>query len=125
MKLYTINATPVRGFTQLTHELQRDIRRRYDTLTAINRRGIEFYADDVARVLSNFGIDGFTIYKVDGYWKGKAEQSFKIEIALDDETNPGGEGAHSTAEMIAMELRDMYNQEAVMLTLPNNEVEFI
>ena len=109
MKLYTINATPYRDGAD----------------ASINNINLVEYPTVVARILSNFGLDGFTIYKVDGYWRGKSEPSFKIEIAMDDNTNPGGVNADATAEMIAQELATVYNQDAVMLTLPNNTVKFI
>lgn len=98
MKLYTINATPVR----------------VDVSENENKTRIEQYPQVVAELLAKHGIDGFTIYPVQGYWKGEAEDSFKIEIATDGDVG-----------MIASELRDIFNQEAVMLTNPNGEVEFI
>lgn len=114
MKLYTINATPIRKFKQLSDSEKKYIRKGEDTLNAINARALEIYPGAVALTLAKHGIDGFTIYPVQGYWKGEAEDSFKIEIATDGDVG-----------MIASELRDIFNQEAVMLTNPNGEVEFI
>jgi len=114
MKLYTLNATPIRNYKQLTSELQSDIKRKRDTLKAINAREVEFYPETVADILKKHGVDGFTIYQVQGYWMGESETSFKIEIATD-----GGVG------MIASDLRDAFNQDAVMVTHPDNTVEFI
>lgn len=98
MKLYTINATPVStSFTD-----------------SINKRRVEAYPERVASILSNYGLDGFTIYKVDGYWKGEAEVSFKIEVAVDGELDKN----------ILEDLRYIFKQEAVMLTTPENDVIF-
>ena len=100
MKLYTINATPIR----------------YNITDTENNLRLQSYEDYVSTVLSKYGIDGFTIYKVKGYWQGKAEISFKIEIATDDDSN---------IDKIAEILRDTYNQDAVMVTDNNNNVKFI
>lgn len=97
MKLYTINATPVRD-------------------GELNEMRLASYPSVVARTLAWHGIDGFTMYKVDGYWKGEPEVSFKIEIATENS---------DAVYIIATELRNLYNQDSVMLTLPNNTVEFI
>ena len=98
MKLYTITATPYHV---------RNKQEKNESLVAC-------YPSNVSKILAKHGIDGFTIYQVHGYWEGKSEPSFKIEIATD-----GGVG------MIASELRDKYNQDAVMVTYPSGEVEFI
>ena len=120
MKLYTITATPVMNETQAAKfpAFTGDIK-------AFNNSNLKDFEQSVAGTLANFGIDGFTIYQVKGYWKSEQETSYKIEIALDDSTNDSGAGARATAEMVAQELATVYNQEAVMLTLPNNEVLFI
>lgn len=102
MKLYTINATPVRVDVS-----------EYDNTLRVNN-----YPKVVAKILSSHGIDGFTIYQVQGYWMGESEDSFKIEIATDVKN------AH-TINSIAKELRDMYNQDSVMVTYPDGYVEFI
>lgn len=117
MKLYTINATPIRKFKQLSDSEKKYIRKGEDTLKAINARALKLYPGAVAFTLAKHGIDGFTIYPVQGYWKGEAEDSFKIEIAAELSYFMVGE--------VANELRDIFNQEAVMLTLPDNTVEFI
>ena len=101
MKLYTINATPVRSNNS---DFKNDL-------------ALEAYPKNVARIMKNNGFEGFTMYKVDGYWMGLPEVSFKIEIAVDK--NP--EAVYTVAE----ELRDLYNQDSVMITLPNNSVKFI
>lgn len=105
MKLFTLNATPVRGDVS-----------EYD-----NGQRVDNYPKTVARILARHGFDGFTIYKVDGYWEGTPEVSFKIEVAIDLGTTT----SYDKMAKISEELRDMYNQDSVMLTLPDNSVEFI
>lgn len=115
MKLFTLNATPMRRPDQLSKPASiSTVDMREKDIDTINKQAVAEYPRVVARVLAKHGIDGFTIYKVDGYWQGVPEISFKIEIATD-----GGVG------MIASELRDLYNQDAVMVTYPDNTVEFI
>lgn len=101
MKLFTINATPVRDDVS-----------EYD-----NSVRVKNYASYVASIMQHNGFDGFTIYQVQGYWMGKSEVSFKIEIALDK--NP------ERVYTVAQDLKDAYNQDSVMITLPNNSVRFI
>lgn len=101
MKLYTINATPVRA----------------NASAEMNLKRIAEYPSVVALILSGYGIKGFTIYRVDGYWEDVPEVSFKIEIATDLSYFMVGE--------ICNDLRDRYKQDAVMLTKPDNSVEFI
>ena len=103
MKLYTINATPYRE---------------QDSQEG-NNASLKYYPENVAKVLSAYGIDGFTIYQVQGYWKGKAEVSYKIEIAIDRDNS------YNVITGIARELKVMYEQESVMVTLPTNEVLFV
>ena len=101
MKLFTITATPYH--TRNKHEKNESL--------------VACYPSNVSKILAKHGIDGFTMYQVMGYWKGKSEPSFKIEIAIDSDP----ERVYTVAE----ELRDKYYQDAVMLTLPNNSVKFI
>lgn len=115
MKLFTITATPVQSKEQME-------RNGYDitpdnTVEHINKLHLGEYPKIVAELLSSLGIDGFTIYPVQGYWKGEAEQSFKIEIAIDSDPE--------RVYTVAGQLRDTYNQDAVMVTLPNNSVRFV
>ncbi len=101
MKLFTITATPVRtGDTPEVSEFK-----------------LQNYTKVVAQHLKAYGIDGFTIYQVQGYWMGESEVSFKIELAID--SNP--ERVYTVAE----QLKVLYEQDSVMLTLPNNTVKFI
>ena len=109
MQLFTINATP----------------ERYDVTEAENLTRHKNYAMAVSNVLSNFGIDGFTIQEVQGFWQGVAEQSYIITVAIDDDTNSSGQDARATIEMIAEELRLTYNQDAVMVTYPNGSAKLI
>lgn len=101
MKLFTITATPYHI---------RNKREKNESLVAC-------YPSNVSEILAKHGIDGFTMYQVMGYWKGRGEPSFKIEIAIDSDSEK--------VYTVARELRRMYNQDAVMLTLPNNTVKFI
>jgi hypothetical protein len=116
MKLYTINATPIRKYKQLSAGETLQIKRGQTTLKEINNNRIDDYADLVSGMLAKYGVDGFTIYPVVGYWQGEQERSFKIEIA---NSNP------IIIADICQELREMFNQDAVMLTNPDNSVEFI
>lgn len=100
MQLYTLNATPVR----------------VDIDNATNDARCQDYPQFVAALLQKYGVDGFTIYEVQGFWQAVKERSFKIEIASDTKV---------VIDKIAVELRDMFNQDAVMLTNPDNSVEFI
>ena len=100
MQLFVINATPVR----------------VDVDAQENTKRLAEYASNVATILGEDGLDGFTLEKVQGYWQGIAEDSFNIKVATDK------------ADIIrkaCAKLRDKYNQDAVMLTLPDNTVEFI
>lgn len=100
MKLYTINAT----CEQHKYTIQQ------------NKANHKVYPARVAEILSEHKIDGFTIERVEGYWQGVPEKSYKISIAVDE-----GVELDKVCEM----LRDMYQQDAVMLTSPDNSVKFI
>ena len=91
MQLYTINATP----------------ERYDATKAENVKRHAGYARYVSEALDNFGIDGFTIYEVQGYWQGKPERSYKIEVLTDK--------PFDVMVMVCDMLRLQYNQDAVIL----------
>ena len=100
MKLYTINAT----CEQIKYTKQ------------INKARHAKYPDMVSHILQGYGIDGFTIQTVQGYWQGVAEKSYIITVATDDEV---------IVDRVAETLRYMYNQDAVMVTYPDNTVKFI
>lgn len=100
MKLYTINATP----EQVKYTKQQ------------NAQHHKVYATTVAEILAEHKIDGFTIERVDGYWQGVPEKSYKISVAIEDD---------SVIDTICELLRDTYQQDAVMLTSPDNTVKFI
>lgn len=100
MKLYTINAT----CEQHKYTIQQ------------NRDNHKVYPARVAEVLQQHKIDGFTIERVEGYWQGIPEKSYKISVALDDT---------SVVDSICTMLRDMFQQDAVMLTDDKNNVRFI
>lgn len=120
MKLYTINATPVINMKQARsiHVVKPNysdtIARA--TLKLHNDRNIKQYPGVVAGVLEASGVSGCTIEQVMGFWKNKPEVSFKIQVASD---------SPKTLRKVCESLRDAFNQDAVMLTLPDNEVEFI
>ena len=113
MQLYIINATP----------------QRYDVSDDENARRHAGYATNVSDVLSRWGIDGFTIQEVQGYWQGKPERSYIITVALDKQipvdTGEGSLNSDTIIKAVAGELRDMYNQDAVMVTYPDSSVKFI
>lgn len=117
MKLFTITATPVCSREQYAKVMPSNKVLTDKELDKLNAIAIEQYPNDVAELLAKYDIDGFTIYQVQVYWKGTPEVSFKIELAIDSDP----ERVYTVAKV----LRDLYNQEAVMLTKPNGEVEFI
>lgn len=100
MKLYTINATCEQG----KYTIQQ------------NKEHHKVYAISVSEILAEHKIDGFTLERVEGRWKGVPEKSYKISIALDDD---------SELDTICEKLRDTYQQDAVMVTYPDNSVKFI
>lgn len=101
MQQFTINATTIRP--------------QYSDI--VNKQRFDKMPEIVANTLTNYGIDGFTMYPVMGYWQGEREDSYKIEVLTD-------KGFDVMAE-VAEILRDMYNQDAVMVTYPDNSVKFI
>lgn len=100
MKLYTINATCEQHKYTLSE----------------NRANHKVYPKRVAEILAQHKIDGFTIERVSGYWQGVPEKSYKISVAVDD---------GSILDEVCELLRDMFQQDAVMLTNPDNSVKFI
>ncbi len=100
MKLYTINAT----CEQVKYTISQ------------NKEHHKVYANSVSEILAEHKIDGFTIERVEGRWQGVPERSYKISIALEDD---------SDIDKICEKLRDTYQQDAVMLTYPDNSVRFI
>lgn len=100
MQLYTINAT----CEQVKYTIQQ------------NRANHKVYPARVAEVLQQHKIDGFTIERVKGYWQGVPEKSYKISVALDDA---------SVVDSVCTMLRDMFQQDAVMLIDDKNNVRFI
>ena len=101
MQQYTINATP----------------ERYDVSDEVNAIRHKNYSIAVSSALSSVGIDGFTMQEVQGYWQGKPETSYIITVATDKSS------LH--IDRVAELLRDRYNQDAVMVTYPDNSVKFI
>ena len=101
MQLYTINATP----------------ERYDVSEEANLTRHKFYAMVVSHALTSLGIDGFAIQEVQGYWQGVPEKSYIITVAT--------EKSSWHIDRVAESLRDRYDQDAVMVTYPDNSVKFI
>ena len=103
MQLYTINATWVRpddsGMTKLQY----------------SDGGI--YKRVVSDMLASFGIDGFAIQEVQGYWQGVPEKSYIITVATDKSSD--------IIEQFAESIRSVYDQDAVMIAYPNGSVKFI
>jgi len=100
MQLYTINAT----CEQHKYTIQQ------------NKDNHKSYPARVAEVLAQHKIDGFTIEQVYGYWQGVPEKSYKIGVATED---------GNTIDKVCELLRDMFQQDAVMVTYPDNSVKFI
>jgi len=101
MQLYTINATP----------------ERHDVSEEENLTRHKIYAVVVSNALASVGIDGFTIQEVQGYWQGMPERSYIITVATDKSS--------WHIDRVAELLRDRFNQDAVMITYPDNSVKFI
>lgn len=101
MQLFRINATPVRA----------------EYNVKVNEVACRKYPSQVAELLlSKFKIEGCTIENAIGVWRGQIEQSFAISIASEDV---------NVVRKVCEELRQRYSQDSVMLTLPDNRVEFI
>lgn len=92
MQQFTINATTIRP--------------QYSDI--VNKQRFDKMPEIVANTLTNYGIDGFTMYPVMGYWQGEREDSYKIEVLTD-------KGFDVMAE-VAEVLRATYDQDAVILT---------
>lgn len=68
------------------------------------QEGLRFTREDVAAVLTAHGIDGATLTRAHGLWKGKLEQTWVIELwGIDPITLP----------LLAVALRDTFHQETV------------
>ena len=100
MQLYTINATTIRP--------------QYSDF--VNKQRFDKMPEIVANTLTNYGIDGFTIQEVQGFWQGVAEKSYIITVACEDV---------NIIERFAESIRSVYDQDAVMVTYPDNFVKFI
>ena len=120
LELYTINATPQRSLEQY----QRDYRGAMPSSKRLNQSEVNRfneiahrgYAERVSEILAGFGVDGFTMQEVQGYWQGVPEKSYTITVALE---------AGLIVDVIAEKLRDEYGQDAVMVTYPDNTVKLI
>ena len=101
MQLYTINATP----------------ERYDVSEEENAKRHKTYAITVSHAFASVGIDGFTIQEVQGYWQGVPEKSYIITVITDKLSR--------NVDRVAELLRNRFNQDAVIVTYPDNSVKFI
>jgi hypothetical protein len=63
---------------------------------------------------------GFTVLDVVGYWKGVAERAIVIEIIAE-----GGDRTRGTIMALAKRIREINDQECVMMTVQDVEMELI
>ena len=61
--------------------------------------------------------DGFTTSEVIGYWKGKKEQTLKVEIVTDE--------SNTALVKLAKELKIKLDQESVLLEITQSNIAFI
>lgn len=59
---------------------------------------------------------GYTLIEVEGYWQGEMEKTFVLQI-----THPNQDLIYA----IGRRYRLTFNQESVMVVLPNGNVDFI
>ena len=75
-------------------------------------KGTSYTQDIVDLVTSRFR--SFTLYYGLGYWKGKPESNLTIEIYMD--LNPGEEKEIlEKVQFLAFDIRDLLNQESVLV----------
>ena len=76
--------------------------------------------DKVAEVMNRRGIDGYTLLSGLRYWKGVAERSYTIEVA-------GIEDAHILEDLtsVAGDLKKEFDQEAVLMSIASETIDFI
>ena len=91
MQLFTINATSYRP----------------EYNARINKARFENMPYMLSDTFKSVGIDGFTLYEVIGFWEGKRERSYKIEVLTDLEFD--------VIAGLCEEIRHVYNQDAVIL----------
>jgi len=101
LRTFVLNATP----------------ERYNLTQEENNKRHADYAATVSQAFKAEHIDGFTIQEVAGYWQGTPEKSYLITVATDN--------TDDSIERVASVLREVYEQDAVMLTYPTGKVAFI
>jgi len=63
--------------------------------------------------------EGFTCYKVKGFWKGVSEDAMKVEICVEDTS------VNTLAiNQMVIEMKRMLNQESIMVEKVNSVIEF-
>jgi len=67
------------------------------------------------KIISEY-YEGFTIIKTSGYWQGKAENSFIVEINTDNTKAIG---------LLVIGLKEELKQEAIGVAEMKTEIEFI
>ena len=73
--------------------------------------------NDFANFLKNQKLfDGFTIYKVEGYWKGDYEKTFILEIVTNDKDK---------IIQLVNKYKTAFRQESVMVIITEDKTEFI
>ena len=76
--------------------------------------------DKVAETMNRAGIDGYTLIKGLGYWKGIAERSYAIEVAGIEDTSD-----LEKVDSIAEDLKKEFDQEAVLTRVSTESIDFI
>ena len=100
MQLFTINATSIRP----------------EYNAKVNKARFDSMPEVVSNMLMAGGIDGFTVYEVIGFWEGKRERSYKIEVLTELEFD--------VMAGLCEKIRYVYNQDAVILQC-GDTVKFI
>lgn len=73
-------------------------------------------ADRLANLLSLEGVPGATIRRATGLWRGETERSWSIMVVAEPST------IGPTVASAAQTLREVFNQDEVMLTVEDVEV---
>lgn len=73
-------------------------------------------ADDIIGETTHFGINNFTYYIVDGKYKGIGEQTLIIEVIIGENWNYGIDRTRQAFKNLADYIKELNNQESVLLT---------
>ena len=79
-----------------------------------NKTKKRFQESIINNIINNY-FEGFTIIKSDGYYKSECEQSYIIEILTKNQNK---------IKNLKSELLNTLEQESILLTTTNLEVEF-